>query len=101
MNKLFSNRGINNYEFIINDQNLGFASGINYAINRVEENQSFESYLVMNNDTIASPDLVGCLEKEMISNHKVALVSPSILAPDGVILLFITTDTLEYKLNVS
>lgn len=83
VNKLFSNRGINNYEFIINDQNLGFASGINYAINRVEENQSFESYLVMNNDTIASPDLVGCLEKEMISNHKVALVSPSILAPDG------------------
>lgn len=70
------------YEFIVNDENLGFAGGNNVGIRHAIKHES-DYVLVLNNDTIVHKNLVVQLIKAAESNMDAALCSPKIYFAKG------------------
>jgi len=58
-------------------KNLGFAGGINYGI-RESSQYKPNYYLILNNDTIVSPELIPKLENISNKNSQIGLISPKI-----------------------
>jgi len=63
---------------IVNQQNLGFAKGVNNALRWLEKNHPHRYYLIINNDAEAAPGMLSNLLKFMEENERVALAAPVI-----------------------
>jgi N-acetylglucosaminyl-diphospho-decaprenol L-rhamnosyltransferase len=61
---------------LINQQNLGFAKGVNDALRWLENNHPHAYYLLINNDAEATPGMLYKLLKFMKENEKTVLVAP-------------------------
>ncbi|WP_305981807.1 glycosyltransferase family 2 protein [Roseivirga thermotolerans] len=61
-----------------NTENLGFTGGNNTGIQFALEND-FELVMLLNNDTIVTPDLAGLLVKRLVSDPDIGAVQPKIL----------------------
>ncbi len=62
---------------IVNDNNLGFSGGMNLGMNHSIKN-GYARTLVLNNDTLADPDLVPRLSEALDTNSRLAAVAPTI-----------------------
>jgi len=71
----------NNFEFIKNDKNLGFAKACNLAV----ENSNTEKILFLNNDTVVTPNWLKILNNELENNPKVKIVGSKLLYKDNTI----------------
>lgn len=72
-----------NVVVIINDQNLGFASGNNTGYKFVKENFKVDCVVVMNNDVIITqPDFPEKIASYMLENQ-LDVCGPDILTPEG------------------
>jgi GT2 family glycosyltransferase len=63
---------------IVNPKNLGYATGVNYALRWLEKNQSHQYYLLINNDAEATPGMLTKLLKFMQEHGRTALTAPMI-----------------------
>ncbi|MDF1594187.1 MAG: glycosyltransferase family 2 protein [Desulfobacterales bacterium] len=54
-------------EILFPQKNLGFSGGVNFAIANLNK-ESFDAFLLLNNDTVALPDSIRCLSKGMDEN---------------------------------
>ncbi len=61
---------------IVNQQNLGFAKGVNNALRWLEINHPHRYYLLINNDAVATPGMLQKLLQFMHGNNRIALTSP-------------------------
>jgi GT2 family glycosyltransferase len=61
---------------IVNQQNLGFAKGVNNALRWLEKNHPHRYYLLINNDAEATPGMLQKLLTFMRENERTALISP-------------------------
>ena len=61
---------------LINQQNLGFAKGVNDALCWLENNHPHSHYLLINNDAQATPGMLRVLLDYMHHDEKTTLVSP-------------------------
>lgn len=73
---------INKIHLILNDKNYGFAAGNNQGIRYAIDNFHPEYILLLNSDTIVTPDFLKPLISSIQSNPKIAAVQPKILAMD-------------------
>jgi len=63
---------------IVNQQNLGFARGVNNALRWLENNRPHRYYLLMNNDAVATPGMLEKLLTFMREHEGTVLSSPVI-----------------------
>lgn len=63
---------------MVNDQNLGFASGVNKALRWMEDKSPHRYYLLINNDAQATPGMLSKLQKYMHENNDAVMVAPVI-----------------------
>jgi len=63
---------------IVNQQNLGYAKGINQALQWLEKNHPHQYYLLINNDAEATPDMLPQLLKYMNEHKETAITAPVI-----------------------
>jgi len=77
---------IPNVTYLFNDSNLGYGSGHNVAIKRVEKRSKY--HLVINSDVDFDPAILQQAFDFMESNSAIGMLSPKILDPDGNILHF-------------
>lgn len=65
-------------------ENLGFAKGVNFALQHVAGNNTlYDYYLLINNDAEATLNLVSRLRQALDSDPKLCLVAPSIFSVSG------------------
>jgi len=64
-------------EIVVNEENLGFAGGNNIGIRRALEKDA-DFVLLLNNDTLVDPDLVGQLVAAVSSSKDIGIVGPKI-----------------------
>ncbi len=66
-----------NLVFILNDSNAGFAGGNNVALNYIRDNISTAYVMLLNNDTVITPDLVGGLVDKFNESEGIGFVGAS------------------------
>lgn len=64
--------------YITNQNNLGYAAGVNNALRWLKENNPHRYYLLINNDAEATPGMLPRLLKFMQEHDKMALTAPMI-----------------------
>ena len=64
-------------------KNLGFSAGMNFGYSWADERYRFEHYLLINNDAIASKNMVSNLQSYLGETPGVAMVSPVIRTGEG------------------
>lgn len=64
-------------------QNLGFAGGYNHLILQLLKNHSYDYYLLLNQDTIVTPDCLHQLSTYLDQHADVAVVGPKVLNADN------------------
>lgn len=81
--KLKKIRSKNNIQIIKSNQNLGFSSGVNYAVkNILKNNSSYKFMFLLNPDAFLTKDIILNLKKELLKTSSHA-ISPEILYPGG------------------
>lgn len=82
-NSLQQLKSRNSIQIISSDQNLGFSSGVNYALsNIIKNNSSYKFMFLLNPDAFLTKDLIFGLKKELIESSCHA-ISPKIIYPNG------------------
>jgi len=61
---------------MVNQQNLGFAKGVNHALRWLDKNNPHRYYLLINNDAETTPGMLQKLLQFMRKNDKIVLTSP-------------------------
>jgi hypothetical protein len=74
-----------NTRLLLNGQNLGFAGGNNWGMRQAKG----DYYLIINNDTIVTPDLLSKLLQPFLNDSSIGVVCPKIK-------MFHRRDTIEY-----
>jgi GT2 family glycosyltransferase len=69
-------------EILVNEQNVGFAGGVNVGIARARA-AGFPYLLLLNNDTQVAPDALGALLTVAESDPRAGILSPLIYYADG------------------
>ncbi len=70
-------------ELLSAGKNLGFAKGVNFVLHHDRRSGSpHDYYLLLNNDAVAAPGLVGELIAALKKNPRAALVAPRIVSSD-------------------
>jgi len=59
---------------VIAPENLGFARGMNLALEQAQQLDKWDYFLILNNDITAQPELVACLYKYMQTHTDTALL---------------------------
>lgn len=68
------------------DANLGFAGGVNYAIEKDRSNgAAHERYLLINNDATAMPGMLDKLQQALQTDERICMSAPSIISRDGTV----------------
>lgn len=69
---------------LINDENLGFGKAMNRAIRHdMDKNNGHEYYIILNNDSEATPDMVTRLLAGMQQDSDISLIAPRIASAHG------------------
>jgi N-acetylglucosaminyl-diphospho-decaprenol L-rhamnosyltransferase len=70
-------------EIFTTGENLGFAKGVNYALDHEANNESpHDYYLIINNDAVAGPGLVSGLVSALQKEPRAALAAPRVVSSD-------------------
>ena len=80
--KMFNNLFLQNeIEYIAIGHNIGFGSGHNIVLDKIDKSSRF--HLVLNPDVFFKPTVILNLIKELANNKEVAMIAPKVLFPDG------------------
>ena len=80
--KIFNNLFLQNeVEYIAVGKNIGFGSGHNIVLDKIDKSSRF--HLVLNPDVFFKPTVILNLIKELANNKEVAMIAPKVLFPDG------------------